>query len=210
MRSRITRYCGYGLMLAAALISTLARADMSPEDKLLSEVYPDGGTLLYCQNEFKPGDRIRVDRIYPERQMYTNFGCRNARLCRDPAYLRAASDLHNLFPVSRSADIARRGTRFSEVPDSVTADDCGYRVAFQNFMPSPGSRGQVARAMLYMHVHHELPLVGVLHMYQQWSNEEPPDAEERRRNNAIADTQGNRNPFIDNPDAVNNIIIDLF
>jgi endonuclease I len=36
-----------------------------------------------------------------------------------------------------------------------------------------------------------------------WSNQDPPDAWERRRNDVIASFQGNRNPFIDHPEWVN-------
>jgi len=33
----------------------------------------------------------------------------------------------------------------------------------------------------------------------RWHRADPPDAEERRRNDAIAKIQGRRNPFIDDP-----------
>ena len=54
--------------------------------------------------------------------------------------------------------------------------------------------------MLYLHERYELPLLGTLDMYQRWNQEDPVTAEERRRNNVIEQLQGNRNPFIDEPD----------
>ena len=33
----------------------------------------------------------------------------------------------------------------------------------------------------------------------RWHRADPPDAEERRRNDVIADLRGRRNPFIDDP-----------
>ena len=36
-------------------------------------------------------------------------------------------------------------------------------------------------------------------MYQRWNRDDPVDDEERRRNNVIEQVQGNRNPFIDEP-----------
>lgn len=203
------RTAGITLVMVGGLLAGVTRADLPPEDRLLSEIYPQGGPLLYCPQEFGPGDRIRVDRIYPERQMYTNYGCRSARTCREPAFENAVADLHNLFPIARSSDIKRRGTKFSEVPDNVAESECGFRVSFQNFQPPPGARGDVARAMIYMHVRHELPLIGVLDMYQRWSDADPPDEHERRRNDAIERVQGNRNSFIDNPGEVHNVELTL-
>ena len=197
-------------LMGAFMVTSAAQADLSPEERLLDQVYAEGGTLLYCQSTFSHGDRTRVDRIYPTSYMLSHFGCRSARMCEVPAFSAAFSDLHNLFPISRRSDVDRRGTLFAQVPESITESECGYRVAFQNFEPPLGARGPVARAMLYMHVQHDLPLVGVPDMYQTWSNEDPPTEEEIQRNIRIGEIQGNRNPYIDDPNEVNNIVFDLF
>lgn len=42
--------------------------------------------------------------------------------------------------------------------------------------------------------------MGLLSTLIQWHREDPPDAGERRRNDVIQSFQGNRNPFIDQPD----------
>ena len=42
--------------------------------------------------------------------------------------------------------------------------------------------------------------MGKLSVLLQWHQEDPVDAKEIQRNNAIFQAQGNRNPFIDNPD----------
>lgn len=45
--------------------------------------------------------------------------------------------------------------------------------------------------------------MGLKTVLVQWSNQDPPDAWERERNDVIASFQGNRNPFIDHPEWVN-------
>lgn len=40
---------------------------------------------------------------------------------------------------------------------------------------------------------------------KQWHLSDPPDNFERERNERIFNHQGNRNPFVDNPDWVNKI-----
>lgn len=45
--------------------------------------------------------------------------------------------------------------------------------------------------------------MGLKTVLVQWSNQDPPDAWERQRNDVVASFQGNRNPFIDHPEWVN-------
>ena len=61
----------------------------------------------------------------------------------------------------------------------------------------------------------ELPLpppgediVGQVQVYKQWHQMDPPDAEEKARNDKIASLQGNRNRFIDDPGQVELLITD--
>ena len=42
--------------------------------------------------------------------------------------------------------------------------------------------------------------MGVLSDLLTWHHEDPPDAREHRRNEAVYVFQGNRNPFIDHPE----------
>ncbi|MBL8857949.1 MAG: endonuclease [Planctomycetes bacterium] len=45
--------------------------------------------------------------------------------------------------------------------------------------------------------------MGIKSVLVQWSQQDPPDAWERRRNDIVMSFQGNRNPFIDHPEWVN-------
>ena len=196
--------------LLAGLLGSLAitaQADTNADEQLLHGIYAQGGQTLYCDTPFEPGDRTRIDRIYAERPMLQHLGCSNARSCQtNPAFVAARDDLHQMFPIERQSDMDRRGTLFGELrAGAATSERCGYRLAFQTFEPPEAARGAVARAMMYMHVQHGLPLVGPYEMFQRWNEASPPDAAEQARNERIEALQGNRNPFIDNPASMRNV-----
>ena len=101
----------------------------------------------------------------------------------------------------------------------------------------PGRRGDIARAIFYMDVRyegditqagcreHDLVLVdnrqwissttnspaymGMVSDLCRWNREDPVDDAERRRNHAIAEIQGNRNPFVDHPEWVADVWSDV-
>lgn len=176
------------------------------EDSLLRQVYAGGGQTLYCQSDFKPGDRLKVDYVYSEKQLLRHFGCITGRQCLSKdGFKQVIEDMHNLYPVDRSVELDRRGTLFGDLPDNVESTNCGYQLSFQTFDPPDHAKGNIARAMIYMHKQHGLPLVGALPMYQRWNQEDPPDDAEKARNSSIFRIQGNRNPYIDDPSLVDRI-----
>lgn len=91
---------------------------------------------------------------------------------------------------------------------AVSANDC--------FEPAPSIRGDIARAYFYFAVRYEAefgccdePAVTGAdingwqeRMLREWHAEDPPDAAERARNEAVFELQGNRNPFVDYPNLV--------
>jgi len=192
-------------IVTGILLGMAAFAD--PLELLVNRVYSNGGTTLYCQSEFDPGDRrIRADSIYSSNLLLRHFGCITARQCASkPGFNEVADDLHNLYPIQRSVEIDRRGSQFGDLPPDSRESDCGYQMSFQTFEPPDHAKGNVARAMLYMHRQHSLPLVGTMEMYQRWHRLDPPDDNEIARNRAIGRIQGNTNPYIDNPDLVDRL-----
>lgn len=96
----------------------------------------------------------------------------------------------------------------------------------------PFRRGDVARAQFYMAIRYEggthdatgfsepdlelidgplttgQPFMGQLSTLLEWHAADPVDAEERARNDLIYSYQGNRNPFVDNPQWVTAIFLD--
>ena len=76
--------------------------------------------------------------------------------------------------------------------------------------PRPATRGEIARAMFYVQDTYDMPIYprqGELLL--RWHRADPPDAEERRRNDAIAKIQGRRNRFIDEPAQADRLRFDV-
>ena len=187
------------------LIPISAFADI--EDQLQAVVYAQGGNTLYCGTEFSASDRIKFDYIYNAQRLVKHYGCITARQCSSNESFNAAyEDMHNIYPIERKVDLDRRGSLFGITAVNARTNECGYSVSFQTFYPPAHARGNVARAILYMHQTYQLPLLGgTLAMYKAWNNEDPPDDAERARNNAIAAIQNKRNPYIDDPELADKI-----
>ena len=91
------------------------------------------------------------------------------------------------------------------------------------YEPANNQKGNTARATLYFYMRFynrnirqgdydaKDYLINRLPMFTEWSEQvDPVDDAERRRNDLIAERQGNRNPFIDIPNLVNIIGLDTF
>ena len=191
----------FSLVAAALLMSAGTSFADGRDDRFIQQLYPEGGKTLYCQEPFRADSRISVDGLYDDRRLAKHFGCRSSRLCRgNKDFVQINEDYHGLHPVTSKVELVRRRNLFGDLPDNVTVDpECGYQQSFQVFDPPQHAKGDVARAMLYLHERYELPLLGTLEMYQRWNEEDPVDEEEKRRNDEIEKFQGNRNPFIDDP-----------
>lgn len=132
------------------------------------------------------------------------------------------TDLHHLRPTDVTVnsdrgnlDFDNGGSENGEAPGNYSDSD--------SWEPRDEVKGDVARMIFYMAVRYESgdrvdlevndqvnngsnPYMGRLSVLKQWSQEDPPDAFEQRRNERIFDNwQGNRNPFIDHPEWVESI-----
>lgn len=132
------------------------------------------------------------------------------------------TDLHHLRPTDVTVnsdrgnlDFDNGGSENDEAPGNYSDSD--------SWEPRDEVKGDVARMIFYMAVRYEAgdrvdlevndqvnngsnPYMGRLSVLKQWSQEDPPDASEQRRNERICDNwQGNRNPFIDHPEWVESI-----
>ncbi|MEU9759207.1 endonuclease I family protein [Streptomyces sp. NPDC001834] len=133
------------------------------------------------------------------------------------------TDIHHLRPedvqvnsIRGNKDFDNGGSPVSGAPGSYTDSD--------SFEPRDAVKGDVARMILYMAVRYEggdgfadlepnervsngsAPYMGRLSVLKAWSQEDPPDAFEKRRNDVIYNQyQHNRNPFIDHPEWVESI-----
>lgn len=125
------------------------------------------------------------------------------------------NDLHNLFPAHQiNANARRSNNPFHEVVTPTYTSPTGFGMLGQDsfgitsYEPRPEQKGDLARALFYMAVAYNgisskswaIPNQQSLTILKQWHQMDPPDAFEIARNEFIAVTQKNRNPFIDFPE----------
>ena len=125
-------------------------------------------------------------------------------------------DLHHLFACESRCNGFRGNTPFTDFPDFPPApqpddgpdpravrDDCG-KSASNGFEPAHG-KGAAARAAFYFRLHYPEHISAEemsddrWPVLMDWHEQDPVSDWERHRNAAIAERQGNRNPFIDHP-----------
>lgn len=123
------------------------------------------------------------------------------------------NDLHHLFPVDSRANSSRSNHIFAEVNGHEVNETCttsfrGRAIGSTTtaFEPPPAHRGNVARALFYFSVRYKINIGPLEEEYlREWHESDPVDGDEMRRNGIIQQIQGNRNPFVDEPDLVDSI-----
>ena len=157
-------------------------------------VEPDGTNL--------PGDQFNTEHTWPQ--------SRGADT--EPA----RSDVHHLFPADQEANKRRAHYEFGHVGCSESTCEWHRDGSFLGpsnddwrdpiFEVRPDRRGDIARAILYFSVRYDEPVSAEEEaVLRDWNCEDPPDDYEMNRNDDIEAFQGNRNPFIDRPDFVDQI-----
>ncbi|WP_399931976.1 endonuclease I family protein [Streptomyces kanamyceticus] len=133
------------------------------------------------------------------------------------------TDIHHLRPEDVTVNSIRGNKDFDNGGGAV-AGAPGNLTDGDSFEPRDAVKGDVARMILYMAVRYDgedgfpdlepndrvdngsAPAIGRLAVLKQWSDEDPPDAFEKNRNQVIFDKfQHNRNPFIDHPEWVEEV-----
>jgi len=126
------------------------------------------------------------------------------------------ADLHHLAPTFVTPNSRRSNLKFSKVVRAVYSTLSGSKLGKEGFEPANSAKGNVARAMFYFIVRYSDRNIrqgmnysefwsANVGMLLEWNRQDPPDAAERRRNALIEEFQGNRNPFIDNPELAERI-----
>jgi endonuclease I len=160
--------------------------------------YWDGGTT-WAREHVWPNSKLGIPRVNGSS---ANLG----------------SDVHNLRVINPSVN-SSRSNRYFDIGHTGTFGTIGTEA----YDPGRDHRGDVARIIFYMYVRYNDVLdlssivdevlagdayttgattMGLLNVLIQWHNQDPVDDFEINRNNVIFSYQGNRNPFIDNPDYV--------
>ena len=132
-------------------------------------------------------------------------------------------DLHHIFPTDGYVNQQRSDNPFGEVATASNTFKNGSKLGTCKsslgytgtvYEPIDEYKGDLARALMYMSVRYYTEDSGwntsamtnkseikswAITMLLNWSDNDPVSAKEIARNNAVYAIQGNRNPFIDNP-----------
>jgi exonuclease III len=183
-------------------------------DILWQQIYGSGGADLYCGFPIERGERFNVEHVFARSWMrdFLNCGSRTACERNSARYRRMEADLHNLYPAFQPANEQRADHAFAEIPgEQSSITDCDFEIARVGggqpervVEPREPAKGEIARAILYMQQEYAIPpRQNLQSLLEEWNSEDPPDAEEQRRNDLIASIQGTRNTFIDEADGGN-------
>jgi len=126
------------------------------------------------------------------------------------------ADLHHLASTFVTPNGRRGNLKFAEVSRPSYSTSAGSMLGREGFEPADAVKGNVARALFYFIVRYGDKnirqgmdyasfWINNVPMFLEWNRQDPPDDNERRRNDLVEDFQGNRNPFIDNPALAENI-----
>lgn len=199
--------------------STIAAADQfqipsftDAERLFWEQVYPAGGWTLYCGERFERPQEVVIDDIYAKEWAMKHFQCESLEQCRkqNAKFSRIEADLHNLYPALENVAIARADYPFGPIAGEFREFfECDFEYDARDHLAEPRTvaQGNIARAILYMHMEYELPLEqDFLDRMLEWNRADPPSNDEIRRNNVIEKLQGTRNPFIDNPQLADSLL----
>ena len=173
-----------------------------------SQLYGNGGETLYCGQRFgkNKGRKINIEHVFPMSWAINTVTCQNRDHCRSvsPRFNKIEADMHNLYPARAYINKERGAQAYGMVQgETQKFGRCDFEINRKRRLvePWPEVRGNIARAMFYMYSTYGLKLFSRQgELLKQWHHKDPPDAEERRRNQIIDRLQGKRNPYIDKPD----------
>ena len=154
------------------------------------DIIPGDGAILNCEH------------TWPQSRFTSRFPAETQK-----------SDLHHLFPTDSKMNSYRSSLRFGEVEKDMEKLKCpqnrlgrGAGAAGTVFEPPVAHRGNVARAIFYFATRYKMKVGGAEEATLRiWNHEDPVDAEELKRNDQVEDLQGNRNPFVDFPELIDQV-----
>lgn len=123
------------------------------------------------------------------------------------------SDLHHLFPADTEMNTKRGNLKFAElakvgntIPIKCNTSRLANTPIGFRFEPPMEHRGNVARALFYFSVRYRIPIDNDEEVFlRRWHVQDPVDQAEAYHHEMIFKLQGNRNPFVDRPDLVNQV-----
>ena len=183
-------------------------------------LYASQGETLYCRESFRTSNKrgINIEHVFPMSWATNGLKCGTRKQCRarSPEFNEVEADLHNLYPARVDVNKERSSFRFGEVPGEQRrfGKSCDFEVdtRARSAEPTPSARGEVARAMFYMADQYKSRGLVLFDkqakLLHSWHLADPPSQHEKQRNNIIESLQGNRNRFIDQPQALTDLYLD--
>lgn len=138
------------------------------------------------------------------------------------------SDIHHLFPTHESVNSARSNLQFDESPDQNTdnwytgnssgitsqtsipntnIDEYSELESGTFFEPKEDHKGDAARSIFYFYTMYpnqagDISSIADINTLYQWHLDDPVSSKETIRNQKIQQTQGNYNPYVNNPNLI--------
>lgn len=166
---------------------------------------------VYCHKNFTSSSGVGPDRIPNNNNINCEHTWPQSKFTKNFPNEMQKSDLHHLYPTDSKANSIRGNNEFAEV-DGDPVDNCDASYYGNNkgsgmyFEPPSEHKGNVARALFYFSVRYKISISPQQETYlRKWNEMDPVDSDEMERNDMIEKMQGNRNPFIDQPELVSQI-----
>ncbi len=195
---------GFLLLFTSSLVWAGSAAYLDTVPLFWRTLYPDGGEGLYCGVSFPARDRAyNIEHVYPMAWVTRALRCGDRHQCRkkSPKFNEIESDMHNMYPARKDLNRERGAYPYREIRGEHRVErGCDMEIDHRARVvePRPASRGNIARAMLYMEDRYGLELYErQRRQLLRWHREDPVDDHERWRNRRIAEVQGRRNHWIE-------------
>ncbi len=166
----------------------------------------------YCEESFGSSVGVGPNRIPNHQTLNCEHTWPQSRFNYRQNSRAQKADLHHLFPSKSQANSTRGNSEFAEVNGDFLpycyASKRGPAInsGIEAFEPPDNHKGNVARALFYFSVRYKMRISAREEVYlRSWHRLDPADKQEVERNQRIFEIQGNRNPFIDEADLVDQI-----
>jgi hypothetical protein len=180
---------------------------------MFGNLHYDRGTVtdVYCQNEYTSEDGISRTGIPDSRKLNCEHTWPQSKFSTRFEKITQKTDLHHLFPTNSRANSTRSNFPFSNVRGgelvNCSASSRGNRADGTPVFEVPDNhKGNAARAIFYFSIRYNMKIDQAQEAtLREWHEEDQVDSAEIIRNDKIQNIQGNRNPFIDQPELVERI-----
>jgi deoxyribonuclease-1 len=192
------------LLILPAVVFAEPRQYLDTIPVFWRSLYPEGGIGLYCGHRFAARDRsYNIEHVYPMAWVSRALRCGDRQACRrnSDRFNDIESDMHNMYPARKDLNRERGAYPFREIRgERLVERGCDLEIDHQARVvePRPASRGNIARAMLYMADRYDLEIFArQRRLLLEWHHADAVDDVERERNRTIARLQGRSNHWIE-------------